>query len=604
MRFIGNKTRLLDEIEIFIKENIKDKNTVFCDLFAGTGSVGTRFKEKYKIISNDYLYFSYILSCAYIENSIKPKFKKLGFDPIDFFNKTKRVKKGFFYKNYSPKISKRMYFSDENALKIDFIRSEIEKWKKEGKILDKEYKYLLAVLIESVSKVANIAGVYGSFLKIWDPRAKKALIIEDLKLKKGKYKNISYNKNASDLIKKIKGDVLYIDPPYTKNEYSTQYHVLETLAKWDNPKVTGITGTRPNKEKSDFSHEYKVLIEFEKIIANANFKYIVLSYSDKGLMKKAYIEKILKKYAIDGEYNFQVLNYRKYANHRTSQHDQPVGEYLFFIKKKQTNYIESPLNYMGSKYKMLNNIFDFIGKDYVAFVDVFGGGFNVGINSKAKKIIYNDTNFYLKNLIEMFKKQEAKDILIDIKKRINTYGLKKKNKDAFVNLRKKYNKSKKDILDLYLLLMYGFQQQFRFNSKHEFNNPVGMSDYNENTVLKIIEFSRVLKEKNIILESKDFEKIECNNSSVIFYCDPPYYITLGSYNDGKRGFNGWGEKEERRLYAWLDKIDQNKQKFVLSNVLINNNKENSILKKWLEENNYAIEEIDFRNRKEILVKNY
>ena len=608
MRYIGNKTRLLEEINSFITDNVKEECFTFCDLFSGTGSVGSFFKNKYKITSNDYLYFSYIMTSAYMENNKKPSFRKLGFDPIEYFNNKSLVWEGFIFKNFSTGGSNRMYFSENNSKRIDFFRNKVEEWLIQKNINQKEYNYLLTVLLESISKVSNIAGVYGSYLKKWDPRAIKDITFYDLDLKKGQYLNKVYNKNAVDLIENINGDILYLDPPYTKNDYITQYHLLETIIKNDKPELVGITGTRKNKIKSSFTDPAKVLVDFEKIISNAKFKYIILSYSDKGIMSKDMIEKILKKYSINNNVVFKTLDYRKYSNKRTDVTNDNVNEYLFLIEKKQSVFIESPLNYMGSKFGMLEEVFDFMGDydEYVSFVDVFGGGFNVGINSKAKNIVYNDTNFYLKDLISFFKKEDAEKVLNDISSKIKKYGLKKKEKEPFLSLRKKYNsqsKNKRDLLDLYLLLMYGFQQQFRFNLKHEFNNTLGMSDYNDNTALKIVEFSRKLKEKNIILDSKDFENLKIENNSIV-YCDPPYYITLGSYNDGKRGFNGWNQKEEVRLYSWLDKLNKEKKKFVLSNVLEYNGKKNTFLDSWLKENNFEIKEIMYRNRKEILVKNY
>lgn len=87
MRYIGNKTKLLTEIEQLLKEkNIYQDGFIFCDLFAGTCTVGNFFKNKYKIIANDTLYMSYATSVGKL-CSKKNFFKKLGFDPFDYFEK-------------------------------------------------------------------------------------------------------------------------------------------------------------------------------------------------------------------------------------------------------------------------------------------------------------------------------------------------------------------------------------------------------------------------------------------------------------------------------------------------------------------------------------
>ena len=192
------------------------------------------------------------------------------------------------YIKFSPGGSERQYFSEENA-RIDYIRSTIEKWYGEEKINKNEYYYLIACLIESVSKVANVAGVYGSYLKLWDPRSVKPMKfikVEQLK-ETALFENEIYNMNLEELINDISGDILYLDPPYTKNQYSVQYHLLETIALYDEPELKGKTGARDTSSKtSKFSKPGEVHIEFEKIIAKANFKYIILSYSSDGIMSK------------------------------------------------------------------------------------------------------------------------------------------------------------------------------------------------------------------------------------------------------------------------------------------------------------------------------
>ena len=194
---------------------------------------------------------------------------------------------------------------------------------------------------------------------------------------------------------------------------------------------------------------------------------------------------------------------------------------------------------------------------------------------------------------------------------IKKYGLKKEDKEAYLKARNDYNHPEPPIRDprlLYVLILYGFQQQIRFNSSLEYNNPVGQSGFNDKILEKLISFSRRLKEKNILFMSEDFEKLEKYiDKDTFFYCDPPYLITLGSYNDGKRGFNGWNEDNEIRLLKFLDKIDKAKGKFMLSNVLEHNGKENILLKKWLKENK-KYKKINYtgkaRGRKEIIIINY
>lgn len=202
MRYIGSKTALVDNIYELIKlKKIDHENYTFCDAFSGTGTVGEFFKDKFRIIANDIQYYSFVISQAKL-NTPDMTFSRLGFDPFDYFNTEKREFEGFIYKNYSDVGSERMYFSADNGLKIDYIRNKIDEWKIQDKITDFEYYYLIGALIESVSKVANIAGVYGSYLKKWDPRASKPMpfIKVEQSDKQGLYEAEVHNKTIEELI--------------------------------------------------------------------------------------------------------------------------------------------------------------------------------------------------------------------------------------------------------------------------------------------------------------------------------------------------------------------------------------------------------------------
>jgi adenine-specific DNA-methyltransferase len=305
MRYIGSKMSIVQKIEnLLINKCHGVSNMIFCDAFSGMAIVCGHFKHKYKIIANDIHYYSYVISQAKL-NTPDLKFEKLGFDPFSFFNNQKCEYKGFIYNNYSTGGSERMYFSEHNALKIDFIRTTIEIWKSENKITENEYYYLIAALLESISKVANVAGVYGAYLKFFDPRAVKDMQFIKVEQAENKklFDNVSpvnaqiFNKKIEDLIFEIKGDILYLDPPYTSTQYAGQYHLLETIAKYDNPQIFGKGGLRDTSQTTSmWSRKGEVEVAFEKIIANADFRYILFSYSTDGLMSEKFIEKLLKRY--------------------------------------------------------------------------------------------------------------------------------------------------------------------------------------------------------------------------------------------------------------------------------------------------------------------
>lgn len=344
MRYIGCKKLLLKDIEKVIEDNISSAES-FCDIFSGTVTVANYFKPKYKIISNDILNFSYCLQKGIIENSSIPEFNSLkqhtGIEnPIEYFNNTNKKEyeqlseeKRFCQNNYSPK-GKRMYMTDSNALKIDFIRNKINDWYKKSYISDNEYYYLISVLIQAVPFISNIAGTYGAFHKWWDKRALNNIELKNIEIINNQKNNIAYNQDANELINHISGDILYIDPPYNSRQYSPNYHVLETIALYDFPKLKGITGQRTeNTKKSLYCNKTKVTQTFEELISKAKFGHIIVSYSNEGLMKVSEIEEILKKYGLKETYKMYEIPYRRFKSQNTSSIQQ-LKELLFYIGKK------------------------------------------------------------------------------------------------------------------------------------------------------------------------------------------------------------------------------------------------------------------------------
>ena len=618
MRYLGNKESMKEVIYKFLKSNnILGNDLVFFDAFSGTGAVSNYVMPYYdNLIINDNLKCSVVYTYGRL-NANSCSFSKLGLDPFDFFNKSKDLREGFFYKNYSPGESERMYFTEENAKRIDYFRYKIEEWKSNYLIDEKEYCYLLASLIESVSKVSNTAGVYGAFLKKWDARALKDIEFIPVECNENNCKNIKvYNSKLEDIIENVNCDVLYLDPPYTQNQYGTQYHLLETLVLNDSPNISKITGSRATSPmRSDWSKEYKVNILFDYILAKTKAKYIVLSYNNDGLMSKDFIEASMKRYGKSETYICKKINYKKYNNWKSNSAKEHY-EYLFFIEKKEINDViyESPLNYIGSKAKIINYIKAYLPNSYDSFIDIFGGGFNVGINAECNDVIYNDINFYVKELVESFLKNDTYAYIIYIKKIIKQFKLEKGNKETYLEARKYYNSLSKENRDprlLYTIILYGFQQQIRFNNNHEFNNPVGMRWFNDKILEKMISFSRRIKENNYHFKNNSYLYYKSLlDDSTFVYLDPPYELTTGSYNDGKRGFSGWNKDLELEFFDFVDYLNSKGIKFMLSYVKEHKGKTNINFINWINSHNYCLIElgeiigISGSKRKEVLVINY
>lgn len=344
MKFIGNKNRLLPFIDEVVKDTGIKKGT-FIDLFSGTANVGAYFKKKgFRIISNDTLYFSYIFQMAVIKNNKSPVFKKLKLNGqlvdfngvIDYLNQLDG-EEGFIYKNYAPSGNKigRQYFSNDNAKKIDAIRMQIQQWYDKKEITSSEYFLLLSILIDRSDFIANNSGTYGAYLKIWRSMALKKLELKEPEIIVSKQNNLVFNEDALKLIKKIKGDILYLDPPYNSRQYSSNYHLLETIAKYDNPKIYGKTGLRENGYLSPFCQKNKAEFALQDIISHAKVKFILLSYNDEGIISQKKILQILKTAGKVKTYKKIYRRYRSESDHDKRQYrteNNKTTEYIFLCK--------------------------------------------------------------------------------------------------------------------------------------------------------------------------------------------------------------------------------------------------------------------------------
>lgn len=354
MRYIGNKENILDNIYNILQSNEVQGKTFF-DFFAGTTNVGRFFKSKdYQVSSSDILYLSYCLQKAYIENNSEPKFEKLlNYIPqqnieslfsyplesvVGYLNTLEGVE-GFIYKNYTPSGTKdlsqpRMYFIDENGKKIDAIRQQIENWKNEDLISETEYFVLLACLIETIGFYSNIAGVYAAFHKTWDFRALRPLELRTIKFIDNHQKNIVYNDDSMNILDKVNVDILYLDPPYNERQYAPNYHILETIAKYDEPELRGVTGMRDYvSQKSRFCNPNTALEDLDKIAKNTKYKNLVLSYNSEGIMPSDKIIETLKQY---GSVKLEQFEYARFKsnNKGLARTKKTVYEQLYILKKE------------------------------------------------------------------------------------------------------------------------------------------------------------------------------------------------------------------------------------------------------------------------------
>ena len=297
----------------------------------------------------------------------------------------------------------------------------------------------------------------------------------------------------------------------------------------------------------------------------------------------------------------------------------------------------SPLNYIGGKARILDQLLPEFPEHISTFVDLFCGGCNVGINTKAENYIYNDSNCELIGLLKMFLRLNTKTILKRMDEIVEHYGFSKTkdhnfayyggnpmkgvsryNKEPFLRLRQDYNNSPKNnqhYILLYALVVFGFNNQMRFNDRGEYNLPVGKRDFNDVIRRKLEVFLDKLKTQHPLIQNKDFRRFDISqldNQSIV-YLDPPYLISTATYNEG----GGWTERDECDLLRFMDELNAHGIKFVLSNMLEHKGRKNQLLIDWIEQRNWKVVGInmDYSNSNyqvegknsgtvEVLVKNY
>ena len=407
MRYIGSKWNLLSHIEGVV-DNLGVKKGIFCDLFAGTACVAAHFKRRgFQIISNDLLELSYAFQRALIANNEEPKFadivETLGdvqgdslFANLSPYHKVVAWlnclpgKKGFIFHNYCSSGNNeygRQYLSDSNGQKIDAIRQQIQQWRDAENITENEFHLLLLPLLEATSKVANISGTYGAYLKHWDPRTYKDLLMVPAEIIQSNLPHQVFRGDANQLIEDIRCDVLYLDPPYNTRQYITNYHLLETIARYDAPAIHGKTGLRDYEvgEKSAYCSKSDCYRVFQDLIEKTDARHVLVSYNNEGILSYDEVMSIL---SLRGEPRCDSsIDYQRFKSN--SHGDQPaldnrVQELLFHLEVKTSPKRSQPKSEEKEskrRYDPRNPLNDLSGSEWTYFlnsVELEGDEHNVG----------------------------------------------------------------------------------------------------------------------------------------------------------------------------------------------------------------------------------
>lgn len=340
-RYIGNKTKLISSILPIIQKYTNDGDTVV-DLMCGTASVSEMLRiEGYKVVSCDLMTYATYHARVRLHTNDGPEFKKLGLgtyqEVLEYLQNLKPLK-GLFYIEYSPGGSPkngaepRQYFSSENAQKIDAINDELNKWKSQGLISDLEEAFLRHDLVLAANKVANIAGTYGHFRSKWNKSSLLPLMLRKAKFISGYDTNHTVLKGAAeDLAKDIRADLCYIDPPYMKRQYAANYHILETIARGDEPEAVGVSGLRPWRDQySNFCSKIKIRDSFAQIFNDMHCQQFLISYSEDGLLSR---EELIEFFSSFGSVELYEIDYQRFKSNN-SKLSKNMKEYVFYLNLK------------------------------------------------------------------------------------------------------------------------------------------------------------------------------------------------------------------------------------------------------------------------------
>ena len=361
MRLIGNKTKLLGEIQQLLLERGIAGGTLI-DVFCGSASVGRHFKRLgFRVIANDRLSMCYAQAVAGIAVGHYPGFRdfreKYGriilsrtfqeslrasyrlaedesgedtwphkalplLEAVHFLNLLVDPREGLIFRSFSPGgTAGRRYFRDDNGRKIDGILEFLRNSYRSGLVKYHEFYLLLVSLLDAADRVANISGTYGAFLKSWQSSSLKDIVLRPRRVVESSLRNRAYREDGNRLSRKVGGDVLYVDPPYNRRQYAANYHVMEIMAEYHTVddldrferSLYGETGLRPYDDLKSLycvppgrrNTSGDALTAMTDLILSSRAKHVVVSYNEEGLLSLEQIGELLAKYSGKRSFNYQ-----------------------------------------------------------------------------------------------------------------------------------------------------------------------------------------------------------------------------------------------------------------------------------------------------------
>jgi adenine-specific DNA-methyltransferase len=374
MRYIGNKTRLLPFIHSALRRLEIEPGSAH-DAFAGTASVGRALKAAgWRVASSDIMTYSYVFARAYVVAQQVPGVRDLRAGDADFrqalrsasFRRRAEARteaglaggvgalaavaeyltswlepeRGFIADHFGP-AGGRMYYTAENAERIDAVRRHLHHWRSAGLIGDDAFYVLLAALLEAADRVANTAGVYAAYIKQWQPNALRSLVIAPEIPRRGPRGSTAHCADAAAVARSLGPvDLLYVDPPYNARQYMGYYHLPEIIARgWfdQRPIIRGKTGLLDgDTQRSAWCSPQRAQLALAELLAATGARHVLVSYNSEGLLPEATLRAALADAAIDGHVRRFTRHYRRYRADRDRAgrryRGDRVRELLYYVR--------------------------------------------------------------------------------------------------------------------------------------------------------------------------------------------------------------------------------------------------------------------------------
>jgi adenine-specific DNA-methyltransferase len=355
VRYIGNKTKLLGFIgRTLARRGIR--SGIAIDPFSGTASVARYLKRRgFRVLASDVMEYAWILARAGVQTAIAPRFPalkdalRLRSDSLPavltWLNRMPGVP-AFIHEHYTPggaegDVHGRMYFTAGNGARIDALRATLQEWRQAALIDDDGYYALLAALIEAADRVANTTGVYAAWVKTWQPNALRTLELRAPPLVPGHGSRAARADAFEAAMQAGEFDLLYLDPPYNARQYPGYYHVPEVIAAgWfeSTPVTRGKTGLIDDRAKrSEWSRRGTSEAVFERLVAGARWKRLVMSYNAEGIIPERTIERVLREQGRRATYRRYRRGYKRYRSdadgENRSYRGDTVVEYLYCVDR-------------------------------------------------------------------------------------------------------------------------------------------------------------------------------------------------------------------------------------------------------------------------------